>query len=204
MKADQWRLLMHVLFVGLFVAWEVDGEIPDDDAPLSAPDTKISAAQARRTKLLQDRRLESLLADNPNPTPEQIAEAETASMDRSYQSHYDTVAQFSASICTLASRSISPLDVQRGCAALARSCQSWARMGCHLTPYFHLAQHMEDQFLQLGPCYGWWAYAYERNNGWLGRTRHNGHSGGELEATMMRRWWKTKFIQDLVSGESFQ
>jgi hypothetical protein len=57
---------------------------------------------------------------------------------------------------------------------------------------------MESQYLQMGPCYGWWVYAYERNNGWLGRTKHNGHSGGELEATMMRRWWKVKFIQDLV------
>ena len=57
---------------------------------------------------------------------------------------------------------------------------------------------MELQYLQLGPCYGWWVYGYERNNGWLGRTAHNGHLWGELEATMMQRWWKVKFIHDLV------
>jgi len=57
---------------------------------------------------------------------------------------------------------------------------------------------MKPQYLQLGPCYGWRVYGYERNNGWLGRTAHNGHSGGELEATMMRSWWKVKFVQDLV------
>ncbi|KAF8143628.1 hypothetical protein K438DRAFT_1783568 [Mycena galopus ATCC 62051] len=27
----------------------------------------------------------------------------------------------------------------------------------------------------------WWTYPYERNNGFLGRFNHNGHSGGELE-----------------------
>jgi len=58
---------------------------------------------------------------------------------------------------------------------------------------------MEPQFLKWGPCYGWWVFAYERNNGWLGRTNNNGHSGGELEATMMRRWWKVIFIQDLLT-----
>jgi len=119
-------------------------------------------------------------------------------MDRSLKRHYETIVEFSAAIRILSPRSISPNEVQRGCAALSRSCQSWARMGCHLTPYFHFAQHMEPQYLQLGPCYGWWVYGYERNNGWLGRTAHNGHLGGELEATMMRRWWKAKFIHDLV------
>lgn len=201
MKADQWRSLIQVLFIGLFVAWEVNGEIPDDDAPASAANTKNSAAQVRLEKLLRDRRLACLLADNPNPSDDDINEAKNATMSRSYQVHYDTVVQFSAAIRTLTSRSISPNDVKHGCAALARSCQSFARMGCHLTPYFHLAQHMESQFYELGPCYGWWVFAYERNNGWLARTRHNGHSGGELEGTMMRRWWKARFIQDLVGSQ---
>jgi hypothetical protein len=155
-------------------------------------------AQARLDKLLRERHLASLLAKKPNASDDEIACAKSATMNRSLLSHYETIVEFSAAVRILSSRSISPNEVQRGCAALSRSCQSWARMGCHLTPYFHLAQHMEPQYLQMGPCYGWWVYAYERNNGWLGRTKHNGHSGGELEATMMRRWWKVKFIQDLV------
>lgn len=183
------------------MAWEVDGEIPDEEAPPSSPDTKIAAAQARLEKLLlRERRLSTLLAEDPDSTEGEMQEARQATMNRSYVRHYDTMVQFSAAVRVLTSRSLSPNDVIRGCSGLARSCQSWAEMGCHLTPYYHLAQHMESQFLQFGPCYGWWVYAYERNNGWLGRTRHNQHSGGELEATMMRRWWKTKFIQDLVSS----
>lgn len=177
----------------------MDGEIPDDDAPPSEPRTKRALAQARLEKLLRKRRVTNFLAANPDATEDDLADAQGATMDRSYNRHYDTVVQFSTAVRILTSQSISPNDVKRGCAGLARSCQSWAHMGCHLTPYYHHAQHLESQYLQLGPCYAWWVYAYERNNGWLGRTRHNQHSGGELEATMMRRWWKSKFIQDLVS-----
>ncbi|KAH9838969.1 uncharacterized protein C8Q71DRAFT_704413 [Rhodofomes roseus] len=71
-------------------------------------------------------------------------------------------------------------------------------MNCHLTPYFHLATHNSEFFLRNGPSYSWWAYPYERNNGFLGRFKTNGHTGGELEATMMRGWVKCQLISDLV------
>jgi len=165
---------------------------------LSASNTKNAVAQARLEKLLQDRLVTNLVEQNPNAPDDEITRLKTTTMNRSLRRHYDTVLEFSAAVRILSSQAISPNEVQRGCAALSRSCQSWARLGCHLTPYFHFAQHMEPQYFQLGPCYGWWVYGYERNNGWLGRTKHNGHSGGELEATMMRRWWKVKLIHDLV------
>lgn len=147
---------------------------------------------------MQDRLVANLLAKKPDATDAEVARAKCATMNRSLRRHYDTVVEFSAAVRIMSPRSISPDEVRRGCAALSRSFQSWARMGCHLTPYFHLATHLEPQYLKWGPCYGWWVFAYERNNGWLGRTNHNGHAGGELEATMMRRWWKVVFIQDLV------
>ncbi|PBK94055.1 hypothetical protein ARMGADRAFT_1029884 [Armillaria gallica] len=40
-KADQWKTMITVFFVAVFVAWEVDGKIPDTDAPLPAANTKI-------------------------------------------------------------------------------------------------------------------------------------------------------------------
>jgi len=194
-KADQWRSQLNILFVALFVAWEQDGEIPDTDAPLFAPTTKNAAAH---DKLLRERLLANLLEKSPNASDEQIVQVKSAMMNQSYRCHYETTVEFSPAVRILSSHEISPDEVRRGCAALSQNCKFWARMSCHLTSYFHFAQHMEPQYLQLGPCYGWWVYGYERNNGWLGRTAHNGHSGGELEATMMRRWWKVKFIQDLV------
>ncbi|KAH7917672.1 hypothetical protein BV22DRAFT_1108527 [Leucogyrophana mollusca] len=93
----------------------------------------------------------------------------------------------------------SPDDVCRGCDMLSRATQSWARMGCHLTPYFHFAQHLKEQFLKFGPAYGTWAFGFERHNGTLAKFNHNQHKGGKLEGTMMRRWWAITFNYDLVS-----
>ncbi|KAJ7938917.1 hypothetical protein B0H13DRAFT_2542768 [Mycena leptocephala] len=139
------------------------------------------------------------MADNPNPTEEDIDRIKTVKMDRSLRRHYDAVLEFTAAVRILCTQEISPNEVKRGFSALGNAVQSWARMHCHLTPYFHFAFHIEPQFYAMGPMYRWWAFPYERNNGFLGRFNHNGHSGGELEGTMMRRWWKTNFIHDLIT-----
>lgn len=67
-------------------------------------------------------------------------------------------------------------------------------MKAHLTSYFHLAVHIEDQFLRTGPFPGFGTYPYERDNRTLGRFNVNGHSSEEMEGTTMRGWWKTTFI----------
>jgi hypothetical protein len=197
-KADQWRSQITVFFVGLFMAWQIDGEIPDIEAPPSPPNTKNAASQAAQEKLVRARMLEHLMATNPNPTEAEIDAIKSVKMDRSLCRHYDTVVQFTAAVRILTSNSISPNEVKRGCGTLERSIQSWARMHCHLVPYFHFAVHLEPQFLKHGPGPGWWTFPYERNNGLLGRFNNNGHSGGEMEGTMMRGWWKATLIQDLV------
>jgi hypothetical protein len=198
-KADQWRLHISVLFIGLFVAWEVDGNLPDIDAPRLRAGTNNAAKYAKTEKVLGQRRLETLLSETDNPNEEQLDHAKSSTMDRSILRHYSTMLEFSVAIRILSSRSISPDEVKRGCAALSRACQSWADMGVHLTPYFHFAQHFQHQFLQFGPCYTTWAFPYERNNGFLSCTNHNNHKGGELECTMMRKWWKWVLVHDLVS-----
>ncbi|KAJ6554294.1 hypothetical protein B0H19DRAFT_1293882 [Mycena capillaripes] len=182
-KADQWRSQITVFFVGLFDAWQVDGEIPDIDAEPSAPNTKNAAAQAAQEKLVRARMREHLLAKNPDAPEEELDAIKNVTMDHSLRKHYETVVQFTAAVQIITLNSISPNEVRRGCSALERSVQSWAAMNCHLH----------------GPAPGWWTYPYERNNGFLGRFNHNGHSGGEMEGTMMRGWWKTTLIQDLIS-----
>ncbi|KAG0705932.1 hypothetical protein DFH29DRAFT_980680 [Suillus ampliporus] len=198
-KADQWRLHISVLFVGLFVAWEVDGILPDIEAPKSRSGTKDAAAQAKTEKVLHQRHLEILLSESPDPNQEQLDLVDSFTTDWSIRRHYSTMLEFSAAIQILSSRSISPHEVERGCAALSRACQNWANLGVHLTPYFHFAQHFQRQMLQFGPCYATWAFLYERNNGFLGRTNHNNHKGGELECTMMHKWWKWVLVHDLIS-----
>ena len=69
--------------MGLFVAWEIDGEIPDEDAPLSAPNTKNAATQASLEKLVQDQLTANLLAKNPNATDAEVSQVKRATMNRS-------------------------------------------------------------------------------------------------------------------------
>ncbi|KAI0261417.1 hypothetical protein BC834DRAFT_845560 [Gloeopeniophorella convolvens] len=198
-KADQWRTLISVLFVAIFQAWEVDGVIPNIDAPRSLPDTKLRASQKLTQKLLR-RRLHERLEDTvAEPTDADYENIECAEADRNISRHYDNLLQFTAAVRILSTQSITPDDVDCGCDYLNTSFQSWARMGCHLTPYFHFATHLRSQFLHLGPAaYTTAVWAYERNNGDLMRVHHNGHSGGELEATMMRAWWKRIQVVNLV------
>ncbi len=118
--------------------------------------------------------------------------------DRSYVNHYEAVLDFTSAVQVLSRRSISPAQIKHSFKMLRSAIQLWAEMHCHLVLYFHLAIHMEPQFLRMGPSYVCWTYPYKRDNGFLGGLNHNGHSGGELEGTQMRGWWKSIFIQKLV------
>lgn len=149
-------------------------------------------------KLVHTRLRAHLLSQDPDMPPDELPEFEDSQMDRSFRRHYDVVLQICVARRILSSHAISPTEIRRGCGSLNRSIQQLARMKAHLTPYYHLAVHIEDQFLRSGPSPGFGTYPYERNNGTLGRFNVNGHSGGEMEGTMMRGWWKTTFIQELV------
>ena len=121
-------------------------------------------------------------------------------MDRSLHSHYAAILDLSVATRILASRVISPNEVRRGHQLMSSSFQAFARMRCHLTPYFHIAMHIEQQMYRFGPIYGTWAWPYERNNGFLGRTNNNRRAGGEIECTMIRKWWRVFFVHDLISS----
>ncbi|KAG2051422.1 hypothetical protein BDR06DRAFT_983555 [Suillus hirtellus] len=143
LQSGMLNLIPHedcVLFVGLFITWQIDGTIPNINAPKSRTNMKHAAAHAKNEKL------------NEN---------DALTMDHSIRHHYVTILEFSAAIQILSSHFISPDEGEWGCAALSRACQDWACMGCHLTPYFHFAQHLQCQFLQFGPCYATWVFPYE-------------------------------------------
>jgi hypothetical protein len=168
-KADQWQSLITVLFVGLFVAWEVDGKIPDIDAQPSPSNTKNVTAQVRQEKLVCTRMRENYLAKTANLSEEELERIKTIQMDRSLCLHYENLVQFTAGVRFITSNTISPNEVKCGCGAIQRSIQSWAEMHCHLVPYFHYAAvHLEPQFLKHRPGPGWWMYTYKHNNGFLG------------------------------------
>ncbi|KAF8179283.1 hypothetical protein K438DRAFT_1768996 [Mycena galopus ATCC 62051] len=182
-KADQCSLIT-ILFFGVFAAWQVDGEIPDVDAPPSTENTKNAAAQRTQEKLVRSRMKENYLAKNPNPSEAELERIKTVQMNRSLRLHYENLVQFTAGIRIITSDTIIPNEVNHG--AVQRSIQSWANMNCHLVLYFHYARvHLEPQFLNHGPA--------------PGHFNTKGHSGGELEGTMMRGRWNTTLIWNLIA-----
>lgn len=186
----------------MYCAWQVSGIIPDQDAPRPKRGSKAEKVLLRKEEMLYERRLRNLARDSkPLDYADAADDMRSATIDHNYSHHYDNVLELCTAIRIWASRTISPQEVLRAHHCLSNACQSWCRMGCHLTPNFHLSTHLIDFFLRLGPAYAWWTYPYERNNGFLGRFKNNGHTGGELEVTMMRGWVKAQLISDLVSLE---
>lgn len=77
-----------VFFVGLFLAWEVNGEIPDIDAEPSPANTKNGTAQAAQEKLIRARMRENLLAKNPKTTAAEREQIKTVKIDRSLRRYF--------------------------------------------------------------------------------------------------------------------
>lgn len=199
-KADQWRHIISILPIALYVAWHIGGEIPRNmDAPRPRERTKFYQSLADAEKLFRAQYREELRARGQN-----IKIADTVTMNRSYYRHYLVVLEFCTAHNIFSSQSITQEQAEHAQACHNSACQSWARMRCHLTPNFHYCTHLSEYIGRLGPVYGWWTYPYERNNGFLTKVNHNGHVGGELEATLMRAWVKCSLVQDLVSFSHFE
>ncbi|KAG1819286.1 uncharacterized protein BJ212DRAFT_1298511 [Suillus subaureus] len=170
---------------------------------------KNHAAQATMQKTLCSWLMELLLAHNQHPSDTEIAHVNTAKMDHNLHHHYGVILKFSAAIHILSSQSISPNNVRRGSTALSRGMQGWARMGCHLTPYYHFGMHFAEQMYDFGPCYATWAFAFERHNGKLVRVNHNQHKGAPpdvTQGTAKRQAWYKECWESLsaISSEIYR
>ncbi|KAI0733353.1 hypothetical protein C8Q72DRAFT_636139 [Fomitopsis betulina] len=197
-KADQWRVFTHVLIPGLYAAWQINGQIPNRDAPKPCASTKAARGHASVEELLNKRRRTNV-ASNSETTLADMEELAQLRMDRNYRRHFKTTMEWAVALRIYGSQSITVQETMRAADCHERACQTWARMFCHLVPYFHILMHLWMWVLMLGPVYGWWTYPYERNNGFLVKLRHNGHTGGEIEATLMRGWTKAILIFELIS-----
>ncbi|KAI0686772.1 hypothetical protein C8T65DRAFT_747250 [Cerioporus squamosus] len=211
-KADQWRNLGAVLIPGLYECWQIDGEIPDAEAPRMNPKQKAGIKAKRIAALVNGRRMAYTPGSKPTVKAEPTdvkAEAEDVkgdpeykdqtSMTRNYREHFDTICEWQSAIRIWSSQSITVAEARRAQDCHNRACQAWARMGAHLTPYFHLLSHLKLWILRYGPLYAQWGFPFEQKNGWLSKLRHNGHQGGELESTMLRGWIKLDLVYELIS-----
>ncbi|KAJ6476716.1 hypothetical protein C8R47DRAFT_657669 [Mycena vitilis] len=197
-KADEWRNAMLVYPIALFQAWRVGDAIPDGDAPLPKSRSKVKAKEDHTAELMKKRRKKH--AGRQSNTTEMDYEAiEDTGASRNYRDHYLNVLRFCTGARAIVVRKISPNEATRARTFFSEAFSSWALMNCPLTPNFHLATHTDPFVWAFGPGPGWWVFPFERHLGKLGRFKTNGHTGGELEGTMMRSWWKSIYCQDLVA-----
>lgn len=193
---------MLVYPVALFEAWRKGDRLRQGDAPLPKSGTNAQKAEQKQEDLMKKRRKKAA-AQHDDVDADAFQIIDNTPTSRDYQEHYDAMMLFCAAIRIFASRSITRTESTRAQELLSRACSLWAGMHCHMTPNFHISMHFNMFILMLGPAYAWWEWAYERHLGRVARFKTNGHSGGEMEATMMRRWLKMSLCQDLVCFPKF-
>ncbi|KZV63186.1 hypothetical protein PENSPDRAFT_758171 [Peniophora sp. CONT] len=198
-KCDDWRNFMTVLPVGLAIAWNMWDREPGDEAPLPQKRTKVKAETVRTENLLHKRRRKALARDADHDIDDlDLDDIEDIKASRDYHKHYMNVLRVCTAIRMLWTRSTCREDIELAQDYLCHAFQSWAIMGCHLKPNFHIACHGLEWLEAFGTFYSFSVWAYERCMGILSKFKTNGRTGGELECTFMRAWWKTILCQDLI------
>jgi hypothetical protein len=187
---------MRVLPVGLAIAWNLFSNDGPPDAP-KARTKAVKVAKKKTAKLMKLRRAKNANL-NGDVDADSLMDIDDPETSKNYRDHYENCMRTCAGIRILCTQSISPTEARRGQDFLSQAFQSWASMSCHLTPNFHTTMHVLEWILAYGPAYAWWVFAYERFIGEIGKYNTNGHTGGELEGTLMRGWWKVILTQELV------
>ncbi|KAI0309523.1 hypothetical protein OF83DRAFT_1089012 [Amylostereum chailletii] len=197
-KADDWRNLMTVYPVVVAISWGMWDHEHDESAHKPRKNTKLHEEKLRTKNLLLKRRRRALLQEDD------VDEADLDALysieaSQNYHAHYINILRVGAALRILGSCSLSLVDAARAQLFLEQAFQSWASMGCHLKPNFHAAAGHSYDFIEIyATMYAIAVWAHERCIGILARMKTNGRSGGELECTLMRGWWKTNLCQELL------
>lgn len=104
---------MHVLPVALYAAWNINGQIPDREAPRPVATCKAGQALAATEKLLHTRRVEAMAHDRNVAIADISHTLPIQRMNRHYGRHYDTVLQWCTAIRMWSSRSVTREEVDR-------------------------------------------------------------------------------------------
>lgn len=99
--------MLTLIPVALFHAWNVNGEIPDIDAPRAKSTMKIAQAEARVDKLMAARH-KAYLETLTKADADAFKKTHTGGSSRNYKKHYDNVLTFCAALCLLGNQTITP------------------------------------------------------------------------------------------------
>jgi len=68
-----------------------------------------------------------------------------------------------------------------------------------MKPNFHFATHIAAQIRDYGPVHGFWMFVGKRLNKVLKSFSLNNWSGGKLEVSMMRAFYRNVRLHEIVS-----
>ncbi|KAI0314173.1 hypothetical protein OF83DRAFT_469510 [Amylostereum chailletii] len=146
-KADQWRSLATILPIALYFAWEVDGNIPEGDAPRPCSSTNAGKSLQTQQDLVKSRHLEALSREPATTTSEyETAAEDSLPMHRNYRKHYDPCLDFLTAVRIWTARSITPEEATR-----AEECHSAALsdLGRHACPPHTIFPPHESRIMTL-------------------------------------------------------
>lgn len=123
--------------VALYYSWQINGAIPDKDAPKPRAREKAAAEEHQVTALMNGRRRAHALQEGDIDSDDDVRTINEQA-NRNYLSHYNVVLDWCVAMRIWSSRSITVEEAHRAHESHMYACQAWARMLCHLTPYFHL------------------------------------------------------------------
>ncbi|KAB5590187.1 Protein CSF1 [Ceratobasidium theobromae] len=196
-KADQWKLTAQVIFVPLFQAFRDGDEIRPVLVPRGNLASPAAKHQAYRAKLLHQQRRKYYASIGQL---DQCPRIEECFASRNVQFHYQQVLRFCLATSILEKRTITPVDITFATGLLETMCKDYTAHNIPLSPNFHYMMHLEEFLLKTGSVYNTHVWGMERANGILSHVNHNGKSGGVLEGTLMRSWWSTITVQNLIKN----
>ncbi|EUC56821.1 transposase family Tnp2 protein [Rhizoctonia solani AG-3 Rhs1AP] len=194
-KADQWKLATRLVFVPLYMAFRLGDVIPNACVPRGNKSSTGAKNQTSRAKALHRERQKHYATIG---RPQDCPRVEDCFPSRNLRFHYKQVLSYSIATGTLDKRTVTPAEIEFGAQLLETICIDYAENNIPLPPNFHMMMHLEEPMLKYGSLYNSHVWALERANGVLSGMKHNGHSGGELEGTLMRGWWGIANLQNLI------
>ena len=197
-KAEQFRHLEYIIYAVLFEAWRRGDSVPDGLTHRGKKSSKAYKYQKKRAaELLRMRRHvadyeECYDGDDNYPTLESCGSV------RNRRLVLLNIIRYCLALRKILPHNISRRGISEAQRLFSRVAVVFVRLNMCLTPSFHYLQHLEDFLLKFGSIYETWSFPYERANRVLININNNGHTGGELETTMMRGFIKRAGAYGLV------
>lgn len=179
LKADQWKRIVQLLPLALFMGFRAEDSdnIPDED--LDKDEQEPPALPIPPPPPPPRRRGKKRRSDESEQT--------TNTPRRNRAEWYRLALLVTASLQVLHAHAISVTAAREAVQDLSIAAVGLLSLGQHLSINWHNSMHYAECVALYGPLTGFATWALERNNGTLSRVNHNGQER-DVPTTLLRSW----------------